>query len=74
MRAEDFRRRREELASWPVNVVSYRMGERFFCQVDNVEPGAIVARSEAPTREEAERMALEDARRRLARTRVVKPA
>jgi hypothetical protein len=73
MKTEEYQKRRDTVAAWPVQIVSYRLGKRFYCQVDNVEPGAIIARSEAPTREEAERKALEDARRRLERTRVAKP-
>lgn len=70
MRAEDYQRRRQELAGWPVVVVSYRLGDRFICEVDNVSPGSTLARSEGGSREEAERVALDDAGRRLARTRI----
>jgi len=72
MKTEDYLRRREQIGTWPVNIVSYRLGDRFYCKVDNVEPGATVARAEASSRKEAEEKALEDARRRLARTRVMK--
>jgi hypothetical protein len=70
MRAEDYQRRRQELAGWPVGIVSYKLGERFICEIDNVSPGARVARAEGSTREEAERAAMETAERRLGRTRV----
>jgi hypothetical protein len=70
MRAEDYQRRREELAGWPVGIVSYRLGERYICEVDNVSPGARIARAEGPSREDAEGKALADAARRLGRTRV----
>ena len=70
MRAEAYQRRREELAGWPVGIASYRLGERFVCEIDNVSPGARLARAEGATREEAERAAMADAERRLARTRV----
>ena len=70
MRAEDYQRRRQELAGWPVGIVSYRLGDRFICEIDNVSPGARVARAEGATREEAERAAIETAERRLGRTRV----
>jgi hypothetical protein len=70
MRAEDYQRRRQELAGWPVGIVSYRLDERFVCEIDNVSPGARVARAEGATREEAERAAIAAAERRLARTRV----
>jgi hypothetical protein len=70
MRAEDYQRRRQELAGWPVGIVSYRLDERFICEIDNVNPGARAARAEGATREEAERAAIATAERRLARTRV----
>jgi hypothetical protein len=70
MRAEDYQRRRQELAGFPVGIVSYRLGDRFICEIDNVSPGARVACAEGATREEAERAAIETAERRLGRTRV----
>ena len=70
MRAEDYQRRRQELAGWPVGIVSYKLGDRFICEIDNVSPGARVARAEGSTREEAERAAVATAERRLGSTRV----
>jgi hypothetical protein len=70
MRAEEYQRRREELAGWPVGIVSYRLGDRFICEVDNVSPGARIARAEGSSREEAEQAARATAERRLGRTRV----
>jgi hypothetical protein len=70
MRAEDYQRRRQELAGWPVGIVSYRLDERFICEIDNVSPGARVARAEGATREEAERAAIAAAEHRLGRTRL----
>ncbi len=70
MRAEDYQRRRQELAGWPVGIVSYKLDERFVCEIDNVSPGARVARAEGATRDEAERAAIAAAEHRLARTRV----
>jgi hypothetical protein len=73
MQAEDYQRRREELAGWPVGIVSYKLGDRYVCEIDNVSPGARVARAEGASREEAERLAREAAERRLGRTRVHDP-
>ena len=70
MRAEDYQRRRQELAGWPVGIVSYKLGDRFICEIDNVTPGARVARAEGATRAEAERAAIETAESRLGRTQV----
>ncbi len=70
MRPEDYQRRRVELGGWPVGIVSYRLGDRFYCEIDNVSPGARIARAEGATREAAEEEALAAAERRLGRTRV----
>jgi hypothetical protein len=70
MRAEDYQRRRQELAGWPVSIVTYKLDDRFICEIDNANPGARVARAEGATREEAERAAITTAERRLARTQV----
>lgn len=69
MKSEDFRERREEIGGWPVNIVSHRIGERFYCTIDNVDPGARIARAEGTTREEAEGTAVEKATRYLQQTR-----
>jgi hypothetical protein len=55
MRAEDYQRRRQELAGWPVGILSYKLNDRFICEIDNVSPGARVARAEGATREKTER-------------------
>jgi hypothetical protein len=70
MRTEDYQRREEEFAGWPVGIVSYRLGDKWFCEIDNVDPGARIARAEGPTREAAEQAAKAAATRRLARTKV----
>ena len=70
LRAEDYRRRREPLGDWEVGITSYKLGGRYCCEVDNVSPGARLARGEGPTRDEAEAQALNKAREMLARTRV----
>lgn len=71
MKPEDYVRRQETLHGWPVNCVSYRLGDRYYCTVDNVDPGARLARGEGASREEAEREALDKAARYLAQTRKV---
>ncbi len=67
-RVEQYQSRRQELAGWPVGIVSYRLGDRFICEVDNVSPGGRIARAEGATREQAEAAALADAELRMART------
>ena len=36
MKSEEFRERREEVGGWRINIVSYRIGDRFYCTIDNV--------------------------------------
>ena len=69
MKAEDFTERTEEVDGWPVHIVTYRIGEMYYCSIDNVDPGARFARAEASSREEVERVALEKAQRYLKQTR-----
>lgn len=56
-------------ALWQVEIVSYRLGPRWYCQIDNVDPGARLTRRFADSREEAERLAIDRAREMLERTR-----
>ncbi len=69
MRAEEFHERKLEVAGWPVNLTSYRVGSEWHSKADNVSPGAALARASGATREEAEDRALRRAEELLARTR-----
>jgi hypothetical protein len=69
LKAEEYRERRESHAGWTMNIVSYRLGDRFYCTVDDADPGARLSRGEGATRDEAEGQALAKARRMLERTR-----
>ncbi len=65
VRPEDFRERKESVPPFEVHIVSYNAAGVFHCTVDNVDPGAVIARSEGATREEAETKALERAKKLL---------
>lgn len=67
VRAEEYSERKVDVEGWPVNLASYRIGEVYYCHADNVSPGANIARTSGPTREDAEAKALERCRGRLAR-------
>jgi len=69
MKAEEYSTRTLDWEGWKVKLTSYRLGDTFHCTADNVEPGAWLARTTGPTREEAEKQALERARQLLSRTR-----
>jgi len=69
MQAEGFQERKLELAGWPVNLTSYRLGEEWHAKADNVSPGAALCRTTGATREQAEQKAIERATELLGRTR-----
>jgi hypothetical protein len=69
VKAEGYRKRRQELGSWPIEIETYQLGDVYYCTINNVDPGARFARAEGPTREDAEARALEKAARYLAQTR-----
>ena len=69
MKADDYTERRDEIDGWPVHIVTYRIGEKYYCNIDNVDPGARFARASGATREEVERVAFEKAQRYLKQTR-----
>lgn len=71
LRAEEFKREETTLGGWPVGITTYRVGENWICKIDNVSPGAIVARGRGATRDEAVASASARAAPRMASTRRV---
>lgn len=71
MKAEGYQTHEVELAGWKARVTSYQLGDTYHCSVDNVSPGAVVARAEGQTREDAEKAAVEKATKYLSQTRRV---
>lgn len=65
MTPQEYRERTESVPPFKMHVVSYRLGDSFYCVIDNVDPGANIARAEASSREEAESKAVTKARERL---------
>jgi hypothetical protein len=70
MKAEEFQERRVELAGWPVNLHSYRLGNVWHSKADNVSPGASLCRTTGATRLEAEKEAIRRAEELLSRTKL----
>ena len=54
-----------ELAGWPIEIETYRLGDVYHCTITNVDPGARFARADGSTREDAEAKAIEKAERYL---------
>lgn len=69
MKPEDYQERDVNAGEWQVRLTSYKLRDVYHCKADNVSPGAWLARTSAPTREEAERKALERATQLLAGTK-----
>jgi hypothetical protein len=69
VKSEHFEERQIEIDGWPVKLTSYRLGEKYICQADNVSPGACLARFQAVSPEEAEAQAISKAKHLLGKTR-----
>lgn len=65
MKSEDYRVEQGEIAGVKVNVTTYKIGERYYCHITNVDPGGTFAREEGASKEEAEQRALARAQERL---------
>ena len=68
MKPEGYSERQLAIEGWQVRLTSYKLGDVFYCQADNVSPGAWLARATGTAREEAEEKTLAIARERLAHT------
>lgn len=66
--SEQFEERQIEIDGWPVKLTTYRVGEKYVCQADNVSPGACLGRFTAGTLDEAESQAISKAKHMLAKT------
>ena len=40
MKPEDYSRREQELAGWPVTIETYSLGDVYHCTIASVDPGA----------------------------------
>ncbi|MBI4548670.1 MAG: hypothetical protein HY707_11860 [Ignavibacteriae bacterium] len=65
MRPENFRSDTRELVGMKVSLTSYKMGDRFYCHIDNIDPGATIVRADGTTQDEAEQLAVAKAIERL---------
>ena len=65
MKAEHYTTTRREIAGTPVTVTGYQIGEMHYCHIENLDPGATIARASAASAEKAESDAMEKAAKRL---------
>jgi hypothetical protein len=68
MKPEEYTEKSIDIEGWPVHLVSYKLGDVYICQADNVSPGACLARISAASRDDAESQAMAKARKLLSRT------
>jgi hypothetical protein len=66
LQPEEYKERTESIPPFEVRVMSYRLGATYHCTVYNLDPGAVIVRSDGTTRNEAETKALTRAKGRLA--------
>lgn len=69
-RAEGWEQNETQLAGWPVRITSYQLKGEWRCEIDNVSPGATIARATGDSRETAVGKASAKATERLGRQRV----
>ena len=50
VRAIGYREKMETLGGVPVRITTYEIGEKFFCKIDNLDPGGVIARAWGPDR------------------------
>ncbi|MGA9365164.1 MAG: hypothetical protein WBW16_12435 [Bacteroidota bacterium] len=70
LKPEEQHERKESLPPFEIHLLSYRLDKTYYCTVDNVDPGAVIARAKGATREEAEAKAIAKAKERILQTRI----
>jgi hypothetical protein len=61
----DLAKRKLVLEEVEVEVISYRIGDRYSCTVENIDAGAVIARGSGPDRQTAEDAAIAQASMKL---------
>ena len=70
---EEYSERKTQLAGWPVNIVTFRLGTVYHTTIDNTDPGAWVVKAQGTTKQDAESKALKDAEALLEKVKKSKP-
>ena len=63
--AQDYQVEERRINDVAVKITSYRLGDAYYCQVANADPGATIARAEGATRRQAMEAAISKAVKRL---------
>ncbi len=65
LKADDFSVNTREISGLTVNITSYKIGKRYYCHIDNVDPGATIVRLDGESKDEVIQTAIDRAIRRL---------
>ena len=63
--AQDYQVDERRINDVAVRITSYRLGDAYYCQVANADPGATIARAEGATRRQAMDAAISKAVKKL---------
>ncbi len=63
--AEDYQVDERRINGVAVKITSYRLGDAYYCQVANADPGATIARADGATRRQAVDAAISKAVKQL---------
>jgi hypothetical protein len=67
LKADDFNVNTREISGLTVNITSYKIGNKYYCHIDNIDPGATIVRLDGESKDEVIQTALERATQRLTR-------
>jgi hypothetical protein len=65
---EEYEEYERPLRHWVVRIIAYKLGEKYICIVNNVDPGATISRVSAKTRLDALKSGLQQANTLLTNT------
>ena len=70
---EEYTERKTQLAGWPVNIVTFRLGAVYHTTIDNTDPGAWVVKAQGSTQQASESKAMKEAEVLLEKVKKSKP-
>jgi hypothetical protein len=65
LKADDYSINTREIYGLTVNITSYKIGNRYYCHIDHVDPGATIVRLDGESKDEVIQTALQRAEERL---------
>ena len=70
---EDYSERKTQLAGWPVNIITYKLGTVYHTTIDNTDPGAWVVKAQGVSKQDAESKALKEAEALMEKVKKSRP-